>query len=158
MKLCNKLLIGFFILIALGLLFKIPNLVRYSLEKHLGNPVTFFYQSGIGVMKPGENWYDQEINLDDNPHGFIKISAYSQTPTLYFFSSFINSNDPVLIACNGIPLNSGLSVSSRGNHYFWERYYLDKIMVIPLDHLRSGNNTITVVTGKAKETYYIELN
>lgn len=144
----------------LAIMIFIPNTtnnIRYKIEKRFAEPLTFFYNCGIGVKEPEPPYYDNQIYFDESNSNTIhlNLSKYNNYE-VYLYGEITNSNDPLVVILNDvINDNSNRNIHDNGLPMFWKRYYLEKSFVVQLNGFHDGNNELIFITGNALERYNI---
>lgn len=141
------------VLIVVFTFFGIPNYLRYHYEKNFGSPLTFFYGTNLGIIIGDNNYYEDEINLDDIQSHKVDLSKYnSEEVEFYIYGRFVNSAERLVVTLNDKVVYNGKASNEMSN--FHSRYYIEKHYVVKLqDFNRRGYNKIVVSTGSANEIF-----
>ncbi|WP_199614414.1 hypothetical protein [Paenibacillus alkalitolerans] len=152
----NKTTIGIIVIMAIviSFVFGVPHNIRYYFEKQFGEPHTFFWGTGLGVIVDKAGYYEDEINLDDTDSPIINVSQYGKNFELFLYGRITNSNDPLVVILNDKVLYNGHP--SRENGDIFGEYYIEKHYVVKLEGIkRNSNNKLIISTGNNSEKYNI---
>ncbi|QWU14287.1 hypothetical protein SAMN04487895_101585 [Paenibacillus sophorae] len=152
----KKIFICIIALVTVLIFFQVPNNLRYKIEKKFGEPNTFFYSVGLGIIKQGEGGaYDEEFELDDQNNISIDTSMYSdKTREFYIYGKYVNSSDPLVIVVNDKVIYNKKPQNDMAN--FYSHIYIKRHFVVNLTKsISQGNNKVILSTGKVTKNYII---
>ncbi|MDN4086028.1 hypothetical protein [Paenibacillus polymyxa] len=155
----KKFFLSLFIVLIILVVLQVPNYIRYQFDKNFGDPHTFFYDVGIGVLlDETNNYYEEEIDLDDQNKISIDVSQYKKRKAdLYIYGRYINSAEPLVVVLNDIVIYNDKPENESVD--FYSRYYFKKYFVVKLSEaVKKGENKLVISTGNATKNYDLYIN
>lgn len=155
----KKKIIGIILAVLIvAIILQVPNNLRYKLESAFGNPHTYFYGMGVGVLlNEAGGGYDEEFNLDEQPNVEVDLSQYSSNKVdLFIYGKYVNSADPLVVILNDKVIYNGQPEKEMAN--FYSRTYIKKHFVVKLtDAIQNGDNKLVVSTGRVTKQYNLSI-
>ncbi|KJB84716.1 hypothetical protein AZ66_29250 [Paenibacillus sp. E194] len=150
----KKIIGGILAVLIVAIILQVPNNLRYKLESTFGNPHTYFYSVGVGMLlNEVGGAYDEEFSLDEQPSAHINLSQHSSSKVdLYLYGKYVNSADPLVVILNDKVIYNGQPEKEMVSFYSTD--YIKKHFIVKLSvAIRNGNNKLVVSTGEATKQY-----